>query len=157
MKKKYTISVFTEDKVGLLNKVAIIFTRRKINIESITASESEVKNVHRYTILITETEETVKKVVLQLEKQVEIIRALFHVDDDIVYQEIALYKVPTYTLINSKSSEEIIRSHYSRIIYIDSNFTIIEKTGCKKEIQALFKDLKPWYFGVCTLRACFNK
>ena len=69
MKKKYTISVFTEDMVGLLNRVTIVFTRRKINIESIAASDSEVKDIHRYTIVVTETEETVKKVTLQLENR----------------------------------------------------------------------------------------
>ena len=46
MKKRYTISVFTEDMVGLLNRVTIVFTRRKINIESIAASDSEVQNIH---------------------------------------------------------------------------------------------------------------
>ena len=65
-KERYTISVFTEDIVGMLNRVTIIFTRRKINIESIAASESEIQNIHRYTLVISEPEAMVKKVVLQL-------------------------------------------------------------------------------------------
>jgi acetolactate synthase-1/3 small subunit len=144
MKKRYTISVFTEDQVGLLNRVTIIFTRRKINIESIAASDSEVENVHRYTIVITEKEDTVKKVVLQLEKQVEIIRAFYHQDDEIVYQEIALYKLPTDVLFEGNVVEKIVRSHYARILSVESNFTVIEKTGHKEETQALFNDLKPY-------------
>ncbi len=144
MKKRYTISVFTEDQVGLLNRVTIIFTRRKINIESIAASDSEVEKVHRYTIVITETEDTVKKVVLQLEKQVEIIKAIYHEDDAIVFQEIALYKVPTDILFAGKEAEKIVRSHYARVLSVESNFTVIEKTGHKEETQALFNDLKPY-------------
>ena len=111
MKKRYTISVFTEDIVGLLNRVTIIFTRRKINIESIAASESEVENIHRYTIVITEEEDLVKKVVLQLEKQVEIIRAFYHLDEEIVYQEIALYKVHTAVLAAGKEAAKSIESN----------------------------------------------
>ena len=61
MKRRYTISVFTEDIVGLLNRVTIVFTRRKINIESIAASDSEVKGIHRYTIVVTESEDTVRR------------------------------------------------------------------------------------------------
>ena len=99
MKKRYTISVFTEDMVGLLNRVTIVFTRRKINIESIAASDSEVQNIHRYTIVINETEDLVKKVTLQLEKQVEVIKAVYHLDEEIIYQEIALFKVPTNILM----------------------------------------------------------
>ena len=65
MKNQFTISVFTENQIGLLNRVSIIFTRRHINIESITASESEVKGIHRYTIVISEELGLVKKVVKQ--------------------------------------------------------------------------------------------
>ena len=146
MKKRYTISVFTEDIVGLLNRVTIIFTRRKINIGSIAASESEVSNVHRYTIVITEDEDTVKKVILQLEKQVEIIRAFYHLDAEIVYQEIALYKVSTDVLVTGNEAEKIVRAHYARVLSVESNFTVLEKTGHKEETQALFDELKP--FGI---------
>ena len=76
-KRRYTISVFTEDRVGLLNRVTIIFTRRKINIDSITASVSEIKGVHRYTIVVQESKELVKKVTAQIEKQVEVLKAFF--------------------------------------------------------------------------------
>ena len=146
MKKRYTISVFTEDRVGLLNRVTIIFTRRKINIESIAASESEVENVHRNTIVIDEDEETVKKVVLQLEKQVEIIKAVYHLDEDIVYQEIALYKVPTGVLAVGNEAEKIVRAHYARVLSVEAKFTVLEKTGHKEETQALFDELEP--FGI---------
>ena len=61
MKQQYTISVFTENQIGLLNRVSIIFTRRYINIESITASESEVSGIHRYTIVVSEELELIKK------------------------------------------------------------------------------------------------
>lgn len=144
MKKRYTISIFTEDRVGLLNRVTIIFTRRKINIESIAASESELENVHRYTIVITEEKDTVKKIILQLEKQVEIIQAFYHLDEEIVYQEIALYKVPTNMLAAGNEAEKIVRAHNARVLSVESEFTVIEKTGHKEETQALFEELKPF-------------
>ena len=114
MKKRYTISVFTEDIVGLLNRVTIVFTRRKINIESIAASDSEVQNIHRYTIVVNETEDLVKKVTLQLDKQVEVIKAVYHLDEEIIYQEIALFKVPTDILMQGGEAEHILRAHHAR-------------------------------------------
>ncbi|CAG5077393.1 acetolactate synthase small subunit [Parvicella tangerina] len=145
-KEKFTISVFTEDNVGLLNRVTIIFTRRKINIESIAASESEVEGIHRYTIVISEDEELVKKVVLQLEKQVEIIKAFYHREEEIVYQEIALYKVPTQKILAGGEAEYIVRKYNARLISVENDFTILEKTGHKEETQDLFDELEP--FGV---------
>ena len=146
MKKRYTISVFTEDMVGLLNRVTIVFTRRKINIESIAASDSEVQNIHRYTIVINETEDLVKKVTLQLEKQAEVIKAVYHLDEEIIYQEIALFKVPTNILMQGGEAEHIVRSHHARVLSVESEFTVIEKTGHKEETQHLFDELAP--FGI---------
>lgn len=146
MKNRYTISVFTEDIVGLLNRVTIVFTRRKINIESIAASDSEVKNIHRYTIVVSETEDIVKKVTLQLDKQVEVIKAVYHLDSEIIYQEIALFKVPTSILLQGGEAEHIVRSHHARVLSIEPEFTVIEKTGHKEETQNLFDELEP--FGI---------
>jgi len=146
MKKRYTISVFTEDQVGLLNRVTIVFTRRKINIESIAASDSEVKDIHRYTIVVCETEDTVKKVTLQVEKQVEVIRAVYHLDDEVIYQEITLFKLPTRILLQGGEAEHIVRSHHARVLSVESEFTVIEKTGHKEETQHLFDELEP--FGI---------
>ncbi|WP_375239148.1 acetolactate synthase small subunit [Aurantibacter sp.] len=145
-KKRFTISVFTEDVVGLLNRVSIIFTRRKINVESITASESEIKGIHRYTIVVSETKDQIKKVVGQLEKQVEIVKAVFHSDDEIVYQEIALFKVKTGVLASGGQAEKIVRSHNARVLSVETEFTILEKTGHKEETQQLFDELEP--FGI---------
>tara|TARA_Y100000991_G_C21897692_1_gene316616 strand:+ start:422 stop:949 length:528 start_codon:yes stop_codon:yes gene_type:complete len=146
MKKRYTISVFTEDIVGLLNRVTIVFTRRKINIESIAASDSEVQNIHRYTIVVNETEDLVKKVTLQLDKQVEVIKAVYHVDQEIIYQEIALFKVLTDILMQGGEAEHIVRAHHARVLSVEPEFTVIEKTGHKEETQHLFDELEP--FGI---------
>lgn len=143
-KNRYTISVFSENHVGLLQRVTGIFTRRHINIESITISASEIPGVHRFTILIHETEEMAKKVVLQIEKQVEVLKAFFHTDDETVYQEIALYKVPTKAIHKGIRLEQIVREHQARILAIEGDFMIIEKTGHQRETQQLLEELKDY-------------
>ncbi|MFB0926315.1 MAG: acetolactate synthase small subunit [Vicingaceae bacterium] len=143
-KKEFTISVFTEDQIGLLNRVSIIFTRRHINIESITASESEVKGVHRYTIVVNDTEDLVIKVVAQLDKQVEIVKSFYHETSEIVYQEIALYKLATSLIAAGGEAEKIVRKHNARFLSFDTEFTVIEKTGHKEETQRLFDELEPY-------------
>ena len=114
-KKIYDICFYRRHIVGLLNRVTIVFTRRKINIESIAASDSEVKGIHRYTIVVTESEDTVKKVTLQLEKQVEVIKSVYHLDEEVIHQEIALFKVPTSILLQGGEAEHIVRSHHARV------------------------------------------
>ena len=138
--KRYTISIFTENFIGLLNRVSIIFTRRHLNIESITASESEVKDVYRYTIVLTTTEEQVLKVVRQLEKIVDVLKAFYHTDEETIFQEIALYKIRTSSLSQS-NAEQLVRKHNARVLSLAEDFTVLEKTGYKEDTQAFLEDL----------------
>ena len=66
MTETFNISVFTENRIGILNRITIIFTRRYLNIDSITASECELPGVYRYTIVLQSDEAQVKKVVGQI-------------------------------------------------------------------------------------------
>ncbi len=144
MKEQFTISIFTENKVGLLHRVTIIFTRRHINIESITASESEVKGIYRYTIVVFETRESVEKLVKQIEKQVDVFRAFYHTTDEVIHQEIALYKIATSSVQNGLGLEKIIRDHHARILSLEQDYVVIEKTGHKEDTKELFDALRPF-------------
>ncbi|MBN2667964.1 MAG: acetolactate synthase small subunit [Bacteroidales bacterium] len=139
--QEFTLSVFTENTVGMLNRVTIIFTRRKLNIESITASNTELKDIYRYTIVVKTTLDMIKKVTAQLEKQIDIHKALFYTSDQVIYNEIALYKMPM-TSDRNYDVEAIVRQNHARILSVTSEYMVIEKTGLKEETQALYDLLK---------------
>lgn len=140
--KQYTISILTEDKPGLLNSVTIVFTRRKINIDMINVSASEIEGVSRYTIALTATKDQVEKIVGQIRKHVDVLGAFVYEENEIHYQEIALYKVPTEIFMGSVEVEKIVRANNARILVIEKDYTVIEKTGHKHETTALFDILK---------------
>ncbi|MDE7154485.1 MAG: acetolactate synthase small subunit [Muribaculaceae bacterium] len=141
-KELFTVSVFSENTVGLLSQVALIYTRRCINIESISASTCSIPGVIKWTITSIATRHAMEKVVLQIEKCIEVLKAFLYTDDEIVYQEVALYKVDTSLLMDEPHLEEIIRNHNARILDINRDFTVIEKTGHYSETTALFEELK---------------
>ncbi|MGI9544614.1 MAG: acetolactate synthase small subunit [Cyclobacteriaceae bacterium] len=142
--RAFNISILTENRSGLLNAVTIIFTRRKINIDSINVSESEVEGVSRYTIVVHTTKEQVEKVVKRLRKLVDVFWAFVYEQDEIYYQEIALYKVPTAVFLDGDKAEHLVRNNGARILVIEENYIIIEKTGHQHETQDLFEKLKPY-------------
>ncbi len=137
MKEEYTITVYTENQVGLLNRIAIIFSRRKINIESLNTSPSEIEGIHRFTILINETEEVVRKLCRQIEKQVEVLKAYFNTPDEIVWQELALYKVSTDEIAEKAKVERLLRECGARAIAIRKDYTVFETTGHREETDKL--------------------
>jgi len=139
---EYTITIFTENHVGLLSRISSVFTRRKINIESLTVSESAIQGIHKFTVKVDVTEKMIQHINAQINKLVEVLMAYFHPNEEIVYQEIALYKIPTKALTESNKVESIIRKHGAKIIEVTPNFTAIHKTGHRKETQLLFEELK---------------
>ena len=146
MKQEYIITVFSEDHIGLLSRITIIFTRRKINIDSLTVSESAISGVFKFTIVIRETVERVEKVVGQLEKVVDVLKVFANTNDEMIYQEIALYKVSTEFLFESDKVEKIVRNSGARILELTREYVVIEKTGHSDETQRLFDELN--VFGV---------
>jgi acetolactate synthase-1/3 small subunit len=140
-KTLYTITVFSENTVGLLNQITIIFTRRGINIETLSVSPSAIEGIHKFTITAFSDRETIVKIVKQIDKRVDILKSYFNTDDDLVYQEIALYKIHTPKLLALGSIENIIRRYNVRILDMTEVWVVLEKTGHYDETQSLFKEL----------------
>lgn len=144
MKQEFTLTIYTENQVGLLNKIAIIFSRRKINIESLNTSPSEIEGIHRFNILVIETEEVVRKIVRQIEKQVDVLKAYFDTNENIIWQELALYKVPTEIIAEKVKVERLLRTYGARVVAIRKDYTIFEATGQREETDRLIDVLAPY-------------
>lgn len=144
MKQEYTLSIFTENQTGVLARVISTFTKRHINIESITASTSSMEGIYRFIVVVLLDESSVVKLVAQLDKQIDVIKAFHYNKDEMVCQEVAMYKVPTKVFINGNIVEKIIRKHNARILEVEEEFIVIEKTGLKEETEALLTELRQY-------------
>ncbi|MFQ3238302.1 MULTISPECIES: acetolactate synthase small subunit [Flavobacteriaceae] len=142
----YTVSVYTENNIGLLNRISAIFQRRHINIESINSSVSEIEGVSKFTIVVIITEDQMKKIIGQIEKQVEVIKAYFHTDEDTIYQESCIFKMKSDLLFEERQIQNIIKESNARIVTVNRDFFVIEKSGRKEEIELLYRELSA--FGI---------
>lgn len=138
----YTISVYTENRVTLLHQISMIFSRRCLNIDSLTVSACSIEGVHKFTITCCSTRQMMEHVVKQIEKRIDVIKAFLLTDDEILFQEVALYKVPTESVVNT-DIEDIVRRHGARVLEIHPEYTVFEKTGHTDEIMQLYEHLKP--------------
>jgi acetolactate synthase-1/3 small subunit len=133
-----------ENHIGLLVRIATIFSRRKINIESLNTSPSEAEGIHRFTIVVLTTEEMIKKLVAQLDKQIDILKAFYYEKHEIIYQEIALYKIPSSIFGAALKVEKFVREYNVRILEIEPEFIVFEKTGTAIETEALLEEFKKY-------------
>ncbi|MBC8754217.1 acetolactate synthase small subunit [Kordia sp. YSTF-M3] len=144
--KQFTVSVYTENNIGLLNRISAIFQRRHINIESINSSVSEIESVSRWTIVVNLSEEQMKKIIGQIEKQVEVIKAYYHTEEEIIYQESCIFKMKSDLLFDERQIQNIIKDSNARIVTVNRQFFVIEKSGRKEEIELLHRELS--VFGI---------
>jgi len=140
--KEYTLSVLTENKAGLLNHITIIFNRRKINIDSLNVSTTEVKGVSRFTIVVKSNKEKIIKILNQINKLIDVLGAFLYEEGETYYQEIALYKLSTKIFLKGDNVEKIVRKNGAKILIIEEDHTIIQKTGTKSETQKLYNELE---------------
>ena len=140
-KTLYTISVYTENNLGLLNRIATIFLKRHINIESLTVSSTEIDHVSRFIIVVKITEDQVRKIVKQIEKQVEVIKAYYHTNEESIYVQTALFKVKSELLFEKRQIQNIIKHNNAQIVTVTPEFFVLEKSGRKEEIQKLYDGL----------------
>lgn len=143
-KRLFTITVYTENQVGLLNQITIIFTRRGLNIESLTVSPSSLSGIHKFTITCYSERRELEIVIAQIQKRIDVLKAFLLTDEEIIYREVALYKVPTERLLDEKDLEVILHRHNANILEITRDYTIIEKTGHCAETQKLLDELRDY-------------
>lgn len=141
--KNFTFSVYTENNVGILNRLSAIFLKRHINIESMTVSKSEIDHVHRFTFVVNISEVQARKVVGQLEKQIEVIGAFYHTEDEIIYNETALFKISTQHLYDEEIQDKM-KFRRAHIISITERYFVIEASGTKEDIDNMYEKLKPF-------------
>lgn len=144
MKQEYTISVFAENHIGMINKIAIMFSRRKLSLESFNSSPTEVENIYRFTIVILETESVVKNLVRQLNKLVDVFKAFYNTDEEIVWQQLALFKVPTKNIMKEAYVERLLRGYGANTVVIREDYTVFELTGKDADIKRLLNELSQY-------------
>lgn len=133
--REYIITVFTENQVGVLGRITSIFTRRKINIESLKVNETAVKGISMFTIHAFTNEDTAERVLTGIERIVEVLKADKYRADEFTAQQIALYKVTPELFL--KGGDACLKEHNARVIEINPEYVVLERTGAKEEIEAL--------------------
>jgi acetolactate synthase-1/3 small subunit len=143
-KNQHTIIIFAENKPGILYRIADLFLRRKVNIDSLTVSETEKKGISRFTVVVHLDLPTVEKTIKQLDRIIEVVHVIAKTDDELVYKEVALVKVSVKDKKQEYEIGIIARDFHTPVVMQRPGSATIELTGTEKEINLLFAKLKPY-------------
>jgi acetolactate synthase-1/3 small subunit len=82
--------------------------------------------------------------VRQIEKQVEVLKAYYNTNEEIIWQEMALYKVPTKIIAEKVKVERLLRQYGARAVVIRNDYIVFEATGHREETEKLIEVLAPY-------------
>ena len=93
-RKEYIVIAFTENQIGVLNRITALYLRRKINIESLTVSESSIRGIGIFVIsAFTRPARRSTSSSKQLRNIIDVIQVEYYSNEELITQEIALYKI----------------------------------------------------------------
>jgi len=144
MEGNYTISAFSENSSGILHRITVLFTRRKMNIESLTVSETEKKGISRFTIVVKEHKDRVVQVAKQIRRIIEVTDVYVSENRELLFTEVAYFKIHCENIPVRLKMEELAHRYGAHLVHGDSDFLVFEKTGREDEINALFLLLEPF-------------
>lgn len=85
-----------------------------------------------------------RKLCRQIEKQVEVLKAYYNTADEIIWQELALYKVPTDIIAAEVKVERLLRQYGANAVVIRKDYTVFEVAGHREETDRLIEVLEPY-------------
>ncbi len=89
----HTLSVFVNNKPGVLMRICQVFARRGYNIDSLVVSHEKSGCLSRMTIGINGKPDGLPQIIKQVGKLIDVIHCIEHRKDDSVAKELALIKI----------------------------------------------------------------
>ena len=142
---RHTISVLVENKPGVLQKAASLFSRRGFNIESLAVGTTENESISRMTIVVTGDDQVLEQITKQLYKLIDVIRVFDIPKEKAVERELTLIKVNVTTQTRPEIMQ-VVDIFRGRIIDVSEGTMTIEMTGDEQKIEGLRKLLEK--FGI---------
>ena len=140
-KRLYTLLAYSENIAGILNQITAVFTRRQVNIESLNVSASSIPGLHKYTITAWSDEDQIVKITKQIEKKIDVVKAMYYTDDELFIRETGLYKLATDKVLENPEISRTIRKQEATITEVNPTYVIVMKNGMTEDIMNLFHAL----------------
>jgi acetolactate synthase-1/3 small subunit len=139
----HTISLFVNNKPGVLVRVALVFSRRGFNIESLVVSAGAEGRFSRMTIVCSGNSDDLGQIIKQLAKLVDVVHAIDHTGDESYETEVALVKI--FSAIDSRTHLLQIAEHFkAKVVDYGNDSLILQVHGPSEKLDAFIDLLRPF-------------
>ncbi len=139
----HTISLYVHNKPGVLVRVALVFSRRGYNIESLVVSPGASPEFSRMTITCSGGVDILEQIIKQLAKLVDVVHAIDHTGDESYETEIALAKLETP--IDQRTQILQIAEHFkAKVVDYGTESMILQAYGASEKLDTFIDLLRPF-------------
>ncbi len=139
---EYIVSLLVENKVGVLCRIANLFSGRGYNIEMLNVAPTMDPSLSRMTIVTSGDERVLEQINKQLNKLIDVVKVVEYRDRPYVEREMALIKMHT----DASTRAEILRIvdiFRANVVSVTRDSYVIEVTGDSGKINAILNLLEP--------------
>lgn len=133
--RQIVLSLLVDNNPGVLARVAALFSRRRYNIDSITAGITNDPKYTRITVAVSGDNQILEQIRNQIAKLVEVRKIVELENNHSVYRELVLVKV----MADKKEKQEIIAIadiFRAKVVDVAANSLMIELTGNQNKLDA---------------------
>jgi len=140
------LSLFVENKPGILFKITHLFRARNFNIDSISVGVTENPNYSRITITTIEDEKRVVQIVKQLDKMIDTVEVKHLDEHKSVYRELSIFKIKLNNANDSMEVNKLANAYGGKVHDVKKDSIMVELTATPDQTQAFEELAKP--FGI---------
>ena len=140
---EHVISLYVNNKPGVLVRVAIVFARRGYNIDSLVVSPGAQGDFSRMTVACSGDPETLEQIIKQLAKLVDVVHAIDHTGGKAYGTEIALIKLQCQ--LDERSQILQIAEHFNaKVVDYGTESLMLRVYGASEKLDTFIELLRPF-------------
>jgi len=141
--RKHTLSILTENKPGVLTRIAGLFARRGFNIDTLTVGPTDDPAISRFTLTVDGAMHPIDQVTKQLHKLVNVLKIRDLEPAETVTRELALFKI---SADGSQRAEvmQICEIFRGKVVDVGKRSLIVEVTGTTDKVEAFERMVRPF-------------
>ena len=146
MENQFAIKVISDFDLVVTTRLLLLFNKKKIFVKSVHVLPNAETNEFHHSYIISGSNDKIINVTRIIAKQIGIHKVFWYQINRALNYEVAIFKVPIKEFESKRYLSNLFRKENVRVISMEKDYMLVEKTGFDHEIQKLYKKLKNYQF-----------
>ncbi len=138
--KLHVITVYAEDKKGLMAQLLMLLNRRDYPVLSLNVARTDVNELILITMEVILPQNELTAILRKMERIIEVYKAIGYQENDMPLSRVGIYRVASERL--DAALWTLLQKYGATLSGMAENSFLIQKTGSEKDLSALYEALE---------------